>query len=335
MFDPTQAREIDRSPMESASNRARDEKHPRVTLLDVCSRPRPNAHVIVFANEKGGVGKSTLAFHCSVALRNAGHNVAVVDLDRRQQSLSRVLANRDATARSLQIELPCPRHVVLQNQSGALLSQEISRIGTNCNYVVIDVAGHDSAIARYAMAMADTLVTPVNCSFIDLDLLGIFDPVTRKLREPGHFAQLVNELRNERARQGMEPLDWVIMKNRARRAEKKQQMRVDDALQQLMPEVGFRIGEGLSERVVYRELLPFGLTHLDLKLIPGLAKMQARTEEEVTRLIEDLALPQETEVSAKVPVPAMAKVRRASSEAFNASLHAHMKPDLSALAKAG
>ena len=309
--------------------------HPRVTLQDLCSRPRPNGHVIVFANEKGGVGKSTLAFHTSISLCNAGHNVAVVDLDRRQKSLSQVLENRDATARSLQIDLPSPSHCVLERQSGAQLSQEIGRIGSDCSFVIIDVAGHDSAVARYAMAMADTLVTPVNCSFIDLDLLGRFNPVTRQLKEPGHFAQLVSELRAERSGRNMAPLDWLVLKNRARRAEKRQQMHVDEALQQLAPEVGFRCGEGLSERVVYRELVPFGLTHLDLKRIPGLARAQTQTTEEVRRLMVDLALPA-IALPSKPPVAkAAAPVVREVAEAFGASLHEHMNSAQANLEKAG
>ncbi len=312
-----------------------DGEHPSVTLQNVCSRPRPTGHVIVFANEKGGVGKSTLAFHASVALCGAGAKVAVIDLDRRQQSLGRALENRETTARCLQVDLPSPQHLILQQQNGAQLSQEVARIGWECDFVVIDVAGHDSAVARYAIAMADTLVTPVNSSFVDLDLLGKFDPVTGRLKETGHFARLVDDLRNERLRLGMIPPDWIVMKNRVRTAEKRQQIRIDAALRHLAPKAGFRISQGLSERVVYRELFPFGLTHLDLKRIPGLAKMQARTEEEVSRLIADLALPSTSADPANVKATPKAKVGRVLAEAFSASLHAHIHPEEAVLEGTG
>ena len=304
-----------------------DGELPSVTLQNVCSRPRPTGHVIVFANEKGGVGKSTLAFHCSVALCHAGAKVAVVDLDRRQQSLARALENRATTARCLQTDIPSPQHLVLQQQNGAQLSQEIARIGWECDFVVIDVAGHDSSIARFAIAMADTLVTPVNSSFVDLDLLGKFDPVTGKLKGEGHFARLVKELREERLRYGLPPSDWIVMKNRVRGAEKRQQMRIEGALQHLAPKAGFRISQGLSERVVYRELFPFGLTHLDLKLIPGLAKMQAKTEREVTRLISDLALPEIARTEKPVKAGTKAIVGHDLAQAFSATLHAHINPE--------
>lgn len=313
---------------------ATEGEHPSVTLQHVCSRPRPNGHVIVFANEKGGVGKSTLAFHSCVALSHAGHNVLAIDLDRRQHSLDTALGNRDATAQSLQVNLPRPRHLVLHKQCGAQLSQEIARIGSDSSVIVIDVAGADSSVARYAMAMADTLVTPVNSSSVDIDLLGKFDPVTTRLKAPGHFAQLVCDLRHERLRRGMEPLDWIVMKNRVRSTERRQQERIDDALRQLAPSVGFRLGEGFRERVAYRELFAFGLTHLDLRHIPGLARMRASTGEEILGLVADLGVPvskgEESCKGGKQP-----RILKKSSDAFSASLHAHMQPRPASLEQAG
>ena len=53
-----------------------------------------SAHVIVVGNEKGGAGKSTLSIHLSVALLKAGYKVACIDLDTRQQTLTRFFENR-------------------------------------------------------------------------------------------------------------------------------------------------------------------------------------------------------------------------------------------------
>ncbi|MBO9499279.1 MAG: AAA family ATPase [Novosphingobium sp.] len=314
--------------------RAFDGEHPSVTLRAVCSRPRPKAHVIVFANEKGGVGKSTLAFHTAVALAHAGYKLLAIDLDRRQRSLDTAFVNRDATARSLQVNLPRSRHIVLEKQSGALLSQEITRLGTQCDVIVIDVAGHDSAIARYAMAMADTLVTPVNSSAVDLDLMGKFSPVTKRFKKPGHFAQMVNALRAERARLGLPSLDWVVVKNRVRSTEVRQQAWVDNALAQLAPKIDVRLGASLSERVAYRELFPFGLTHLDLRLIPGLASARPSASAEVRALVADLALPEPGSGVGSNEAP-KSWVIRESSRAYGASLQQHMHPKSAALEKAG
>ncbi len=266
-------------------------EHPDVILRDVASRRRPNGHVIVFANEKGGVGKSTLGFHTAVALANAGRKVAVIDLDHSQATLSQALVNRGATGRLLKVDLPLPRHVRLTQQSGALLSQEIARIGSDCSHVLIDVAGGDSPIARRAIAMADTLVTPVNTSFADLDLLGQFDATTMRLKRLGHFAQVAMALRGSREALGIAPADWVVMQNRYRRTGSSNDVRFSEALRFLARKAGFRLGQGLGERVAYRELFLFGLTHLDLKLIPGLAKTKPAAKSEIDQLIVDLQLP--------------------------------------------
>jgi chromosome partitioning protein len=250
-------------------------EHPSVVLHDLAGRRRPHGHVIVFANEKGGVGKSTLAFHCALALAHLDMRVLVIDCDRRQQTLHRLLEARDGTVRALKIALPQAKHTVLDQQSGALLWQEIERIGTNSDFVLIDLAGHDSPIARRAIALADTVVTPINCSPTDLDALGRINAVSRRFREAGPFAAIVTALREERLARGRPAFDWVVAKNRVRRCEHRLLASVDQNLATMARHLGFRSIEGLTERVSYRELMPFGLTQLDLRLIPDLP--QARS----------------------------------------------------------
>ena len=114
-----------------------DGEHPRVVVADITGRPRPPARIITVANEKGGVGKSTVAFHLAVALADTGHKVLALDLDRRQQSLSRAFTNRGGTAKRLGVRLPLPRHLLLQNQSGAGLCQELARAGWDCDFAAL------------------------------------------------------------------------------------------------------------------------------------------------------------------------------------------------------
>lgn len=269
---------------------ARDE-HPAVVMQDLAGRRWPQGHVITFANEKGGVGKSTLAFHCAVILAHRGMRVLVVDCDRRQQTLNRFFEARDATARTLRVGLPLPAHIVLDKQSGALLTQEIDRMGAQCDFILIDLAGQDSPIARRAIALADTVVTPVNCSPTDLDALGSVNPVTHGFRQAGLFARIVGELRQERRSRGMVPFDWIVAKNRIRHREHRLISSVDANLAAMARELGFRTAEGLTERVGYRELMPFGLTQLDLRLIPGLGAPPAVNLRELRGLIDALRLP--------------------------------------------
>ena len=265
-------------------------EHPRVVVADVAGRPRPPAKIITVANEKGGVGKSTVAFHLAVALADTGHKVLAIDLDRRQQSLTRAFTNRGGTAKRLGVRLPLPRNLMLLNQSGAGLCQELSRTAWDCDFVVIDAAGHDSPIARRAIALADLLVSPVNASFVDLDLLGRFHPVSNKLQGPGCFAMMVSELRAARRDAGMPVLDWLVLQNRKRREVSKNQDQVDKALRQLSQRLDFRIGGGLFERVAYRELFLMGLTHLDLRRIPELARTKVAAATEVMALLDDLEI---------------------------------------------
>ena len=277
----------------SRRNVSVDGEHPGVVVADIIARPRGPARIITVANEKGGVGKSTLALHLAVALADTGHKVLAVDLDRRQQSLSRALTARNGTAKRLGVRLPLPRHLLLQQPSGAQLCQELARAGWDCDYVVIDAPGHDSPIARRAIAMADKLISPVNSSFVDLELFGQFHPVTHKLIGPGCFSALVTELRVARGEAGMAPLDWLVMLNRKRRETSHNQDRIESALRRLAQRMDFRLGAGLQERVAYRELALLGLTQLDLHRIPQLARTKGFATGEVLQLLDDLGIAQD------------------------------------------
>lgn len=294
-----------------------DGEHPSVVLADICRRPEINARIIVFANEKGGVGKSTLAFHTCIALSRAGHKVLAIDLDRRQRSLQRALDNREATARSLGVELQTPQHLVLEHQSGAMLGQEIARAGANCDTIIIDVPGHDSPIARRAIAMADKLITPVNPTFVDLDSVARFNAGTLKLLRLGPFAETVSQLRQARTDRGLTPTDWLLVKNRVRRSEKRQLARFDRALAQLPQALDIRVTHGLTERVGYRDLFLFGLTHADCANLPGLANVKVHAEPEMDELLEDLGILSGDEQSAgtlrqaRAPARSMKRHRQA------------------------
>lgn len=267
-----------------------DGEHPAVVMADISRRPAICAKVVVFANEKGGVGKSTFAFHTCVALARAGRKVLAIDLDRRQRSLDRALENREATARALGVALPMPRHLVLEHQSGAMLAQEIARVGSDCDTIIIDVPGHDSPIARRAIAMADTLVTPVNPTFIDLDSIAHFSPATMALIRPGSFAQTVTQLRAAREERGMPSIDWVLVTNRVRQSEKKQLARFEKAIGQLPAALDLRLASEVPERVGYRELFLFGLTHADCRTLPDMAGIKVASSREMDALLEELRI---------------------------------------------
>ena len=299
-----------------------DDESPRVVIDDIAARPSLHPHIITFANEKGGVGKSTLAFHVAIALAHAGARVVAIDLDRRQRTLERGLTYRNGTASNLGIALPTPQFGVLDHPSTAAIYQTINRLGADADFVILDAAGADSPVFRRVVALADTLVTPVNASFLDLELLGRVNPISGVPEHTGCFGQTVSELREEKLSREMGRIEWVVVKNRVRASEKRHINRVDDALERLAISHDFRIGQGLSERVAFRELFQFGLTHLDLPLIPDMIRPQASSPDEVAALIEDLGLKIEPRASLPLPSRPAARVLKRTRTDFRAALNA-------------
>lgn len=300
-----------------------DGEHPEVVVGDIAARPPTTGRVITFANEKGGVGKSTLAFHCAIALAHAGHRVVALDLDSRQATLERGLAFREATAKILGLALPMPAHAVLSRPCAAQLHQELLRLDARADYIVLDAPGTDCRIFRRAVAMANTLVTPINASFVDLPVLGHVDPVSGLAGRSGAFADTVVALRRERERQGLRPIDWLVAKNRVRHCERRHIGRIDTALATLAGQKDFRIVHGLTERVAFRELFQFGLTHLDLALIPGVARASAETVGEVATLLGEFVreVPRvRRRAPAAPPARTSARARAAYREALSAAL---------------
>jgi chromosome partitioning protein len=251
--------------------------------------------VIVVGNEKGGAGKSTLAIHIVTGLLHAGKRVAIIDLDLRQRSMSRFFANRAAwTAANGQV-LPMP----VEPDMGD--GKELARAGEGeqlarfeaafaeakgvADFVLIDTPGGDTVLSRAAHGLADQIVTPMNDSFVDFDLLGQVDPVTLELQKPSIYSESVWEARKHRAiTQGRQAtIDWIVVTNRLAVAAARNRQRLEERMQKLARRVGFRVGPGLRDRVIYRELFPFGLTVADLSndvrpVAVSLAHVAARQE---------------------------------------------------------
>lgn len=252
-----------------------------------------SAHVIVFGNEKGGAGKSTLAIHVACALLDAGRRVAILDLDLRQRSLGRFFENRAAWAQGNAVSLAQPAApdmgdgVTLARADEATqlerFEQALAEARAVADYVCIDTPGGDTPITRAAHAAADQIVTPMNDSFVDFDMLGQVDPVTLEVKRPSMYAETVWEARKRRAMAGGKPIDWIVLSNRLAVAAARNRQRLDERVAALARRVGFRVGPGLRDRVIYRELFPFGLTVADLSadvrpVAVSLAHVAARQE---------------------------------------------------------
>jgi chromosome partitioning protein len=263
-------------------------------VSDPHSSPK-GPHRIVFANEKGGTGKSTTAVHVAIALVYQGARVAAIDLDPRQRTLYRYMENRSETARRRAIDLPEARHVVFEGDSVEALDELAARLGEGMDFVLFDTPGRDDAFARHVATAADTLVTPLNDSFVDFDLIGQVDAETFKVRRLSFYAELIWEARKKRAmstiRDGRREMDWVVVRNRTGHTEARNMRRLDGALTELSKRVGFRIANGLSERVIYRELFPSGLTLLDKGHLGELGTSHLVARQELRAMLLALNLP--------------------------------------------
>jgi chromosome partitioning protein len=267
--------------------------------------------LIVVGNEKGGSGKSTVAMHLVAGLMAAGIRTGAIDLDHRQMSLSNFLANRAAWSERQGRDFPLPRLLSLQpspEEMRAIAGSEDERhfasavdcLSEECDVVVVDCPGADTALGRAAHGAATVIVTPLNDSFVDFDLLAHVDPDTHEAKAPSIYAEFVWESRKRRMMERRRTIDWLVVRNRMSAVETHNQRRVTTALTKLSQRIGFRVAPGLSERVIYRELFPRGLTVLDLIECKtrGITMAQIAARAEVRGLISALRLPQLSRLAA-------------------------------------
>ncbi len=254
-----------------------------------------SAHRIVFANEKGGTGKSTTAVHVAIALAYQGAKVAALDLDPRQRTLHRYLENRGETEKRRGISLPGATFDVFQGSTTAELDAMAETMSQGMDFILFDTPGRDDEFARHVATAADSLVTPLNDSFVDFDLIGQVDAETFKVRRLSFYAELIWEARKKRAmatiRDSRREMDWIVVRNRTGFTEARNMRRLDGALTELSKRVGFRIANGLSERVIYRELFPSGLTLLDKGQLGELGTSHLVARQELRALLASLNLP--------------------------------------------
>ncbi len=265
-----------------------------------------SAHVIVLGNEKGGSGKSTTAMHVAVALLQAGQRVATIDLDSRQRSFTHYVENRRDWATRAGVKLELPRHYCVARGFGLRLdeieaqefgafAEAVGAVESSHDFVVIDTPGTDSYLMRLAHSMADTLITPLNDSFVDFDVLGLVDPTTFEVTGVSHYADMVREARRQRRLVDGGLTDWVVVRNRLSALGSRNKRLVGIGVDALGNRLGFRVIDGFAERVVYREFFPRGLTALDeiegntIGQRPNLSHVTAR--DEVKNLIDALKLP--------------------------------------------
>ncbi|GLR67376.1 ATPase [Acidocella aquatica] len=271
-------------------------------MASVSAQSRP--YVIVLGNEKGGSGKSTTSIHIIVSLLRDGYSVGAMDLDARQGTLAGTLAARKHFVESKGISLPLPEfrsvhRAILDNRLEAE-AEERTRFDTalgefeGLDVVVIDCPGADTYLSRYGHSHADTLITPINDSFVDFSMLAKVDPDNHDIVNPSIYSEMVWEARKNRFSRDRGKIDWMVMRNRLAASEARNKRDVGETLELLAKRIGFRTLKGFGERVIFRELYLQGLTLMDVReanigIALGLSHIAARTE--VRALISAIKLP--------------------------------------------
>ena len=264
----------------------------------------PKATIIVVGNEKGGSGKSTTCMHIIAGLLNAGKTVASFDLDARQGSLTRYIENRKTFFEKYQARLVLSTHMPVLFDTMAADNQQmrahirtnfehhIQKLAKTHDFIVIDTPGTDNYLSRLGHSYADILVTPVNDSFIDLDVLAHVDSESLEIKETSHYTSMVLEQQEAKKRRYLsnDRFDWLVMRNRLGQMRSRNQEAVGEVLQKIGKDVGFTVFNGLSERVVYRELFLNGLTLLDIRESQdfNLSSSHSAARAELANLLERL-----------------------------------------------
>ncbi len=285
---------------------------------------RTGTHVIVVGNEKGGSGKSTTAFHLAIYLLYQGFRVASIDVDSRQQTFTNYVRNRRHWAQARDLKLPHTTHFHLpmtksdsirENQKVEfdLFRQAVIEVEGEVDFLVVDTPGFDTHLTRLAHSLADTLITPLNDSLIDLDVMAHVDPVTGDPREMSHYSRLVQRARTERLAIDGKTIDWILVRNRISMLSSRSMRLVQTAIEKIAVRLGCRVAEGIAERVIFRSLFPTGMTvfdPLDDELLGGLPSMShLSARQEYRALLEAL----------KLPVSDRAQARRAAQAAWSES----------------
>lgn len=265
------------------------------------------AHIIVVGNEKGGAGKSTVSMHVASALSRLGHKVSCLDLDLRQRTLTRYIENRRSFIRKSGLDLPgLDFHELPEIDAAKLkpgeniydhrLSAAVAKLEPDSDFILIDCPGSHTRLSQVAHSLADTLITPLNDSFVDFDLLARIDSKGDNILGPSVYSEMVWNARQLRAQAGLKPIDWVVIRNRLGTQRMVNKEKMERAIKMLSTRVGFRTVPGFSERVIFRELFPRGLTLLDLKDIGvkqlNISNIAAR--QELRDMLKGLNLPDVT-----------------------------------------
>ena len=109
--------------------------------------------ILVVGGIKGGVGKSTLAANLAVLAARAGHDVLLVDGDSQETTMTWAAARGDCDKVSTD-------RVTTVALVGKGVREELRRLKTKYETIIIDAGARDTTTQRSALTIADTVLLP-------------------------------------------------------------------------------------------------------------------------------------------------------------------------------
>lgn len=230
------------------------------------------AHVIVISNEKGGTGKSTISMHLAIKLMQEKFRVAAIDMDGRQGTLSHYIDNREKFCKEHQLSLPIPDLLTVEPKDAPTLfsshcqevEKQITSMLTQYDALIIDTPGNKNYLFEEAHKFADTLITPMSDSLIDLNVISEIDFAHPEERHAGRYAQYIWDVKKYLAAHGKPMLNWIVVGNKISSLNSRNKNQVFGYLEKAAKTYGFRVAPTIRDRVIYKELFLQGLTVLDL-----------------------------------------------------------------------
>src|SRR5271157_6029901 len=126
--------------------------------------------IIVVANSKGGVGKSTLAVHLSAWLHEQGHTVTLADCDTQQSS-------------SAWASEAIPQVKVVRLNDPDAVYEQLPDLGKETDYVVADGPGSNTETSRALLLCADLALIPCKASMLEVRALSEATKVLRHAQQ--------------------------------------------------------------------------------------------------------------------------------------------------------
>ncbi len=129
--------------------------------------------IIVVANSKGGVGKSTLAVHLAAWLHDQGHSVTLADCDTQHSSSDWA---KEAVPGVKTVRLADPNEIL----------DRLPMLGQETDYVVADGPGSNTETSRALLLWADLALVPCKASMLEVRALAQATNVLRQAQDIRH-----------------------------------------------------------------------------------------------------------------------------------------------------